>query len=197
MLFQHSITACLFAICSSSNAATLAQKRDTLANITIFAYGAATPGLPVFYADGLAYIGRTPPTFATMATNITFATDSTSTTVPWTIAANSTTQSFNETLDLYIVTTADSFTQVGFASSDTLPTDANTTGFTWFGSSVAFAASDSNFELQFWANATTEEGIYGLYWNTATTAAAAADGTVMDGSFPVTLKSTPPTILGP
>lgn len=137
---------------------------------------------------GLAYIGQTAPTFATLSTNITFTSDSVSTTDQWTIAANSSTVTFNETTVIYIVPSSGSFAQVGFSSSnDSLPTGAVTTGFTWFGNSVAFVGNNSNFELQFWANATTEAGIYALYWNSG--------GTVISGAFPVTLKRTPPTVL--
>ena len=113
---------------------------------------------------GLAYIGLQAPTWSGTSTNITFTTDSSDDTIPWTIGANSTTVSFNETLELYIVPANTSYTQVGFVSSTgTAPTGAVTTGFAWFGTQVAFAASESDYELMFWATSTNETGIYGLY----------------------------------
>jgi hypothetical protein len=105
----------------------------------------------------------TAPTWSGTSTNITFTTDDSDTTVPWTITANSTTTTFNETMDTYLIPTT-GYNQVGFVStSDTAPTGAVTTGFGWYGKSVAYAASDLDYELQFWATETNETGIYGLY----------------------------------
>jgi hypothetical protein len=113
---------------------------------------------------GLAYIGLQAPTWSGISTNITFVTDPSDDTVAWTISADSTTVSFNETLELYIVPTNTSYTQVGFVSTTaTAPTGAVTTGFAWFGTQVAYAASESDYELMFWATSTNETGIYGLY----------------------------------
>jgi hypothetical protein len=75
------------------------------------------------------------------------------------------------------------------------------------GTQVAYAASESDYELLFWATSTNETGIYGLYvriypacsvlkevadckilqWNAA--------GSPSNGSFPVVIKSTPPTVV--
>lgn len=97
------------------------------------------PILCLMLETGLAYVGTTvAPSWATVATNITFTLDPDSTTTAWTISPNSTTVAFNYTESMYIVPTTGAFTQVGFSSStDTLPTDAVTTGFTFFGTNVA------------------------------------------------------------
>ncbi|TVY78420.1 hypothetical protein LSUE1_G003710 [Lachnellula suecica] len=182
MLFASFAT--LLALSGVSSAASF-SKRDTVTT-TLFGYGSGTNGAPVFYADGLAYIGQTG--FSTSngtQTNITFTADTTSTTTAWPIAANSSTVTFNETLNFYIIPTNGSFAQAGFSTDANLPSGAVNTGFTWFGTAVAYAQSDSNYELMFWAANTTEDGIYGLYWNQA--------GTPLDGAFPVTLKVSPPT----
>lgn len=81
---------------------------------------------------GLAYIGQSGLSNASTQNNVTFATDSSSTTTPWPITANPTSVSFNETLYLYIVPTTGAFTQVGFAANSSVPADGVTTGFTWF-----------------------------------------------------------------
>jgi hypothetical protein len=44
--------------------------------------------------------------------------------------------------------------------------------------------------MMFWATATNTTGIYALYWN----AAASNDG-IVNGSFPVTVKTTAPVVL--
>lgn len=203
-MFHLSSTIFYFlAICHVISGLSFTHKRDVLTT-TLFAYGGPTNGAPVIFADGtilfllypiqltavlgFAYIGQTIPTFASVATNITFTSDSETSTQPWTIAANSSSLSFNETLVMYITPNTGGFTAVGFASDNaTLPTNATTTGFTWLGSFVAFAASESDIQMQFWANETTDAGLYALYWD--------GDGGELTGGFPVTLKSTPPTVL--
>jgi hypothetical protein len=81
------------------------------------------------------------------------------------------------TLEMNIVPTNGSFTQVRFTSTsgNSLPTGATTSGFGWFGTSVAYAASSSEYKLMFWAVSTNITGIYVLYWNT--------DGTLLSVSF--------------
>lgn len=187
MFFQYSTAASFLALCSLPNALAFNHKRDTTTT-SLYAYGSEADGAPVFYSNGLAYIGLQAPTWSGTSTNITFNTDSSNTTAPWTIDANSTTVSFNKTLELYIVPTTSSYTQVGFVSTTgTAPTGAVTTGFAFFGTQVAYAASESNYELLFWATSTNETGIYGLYWNAA--------GSPTNGSFPVVIKTTPPTVV--
>ncbi|KAE9378162.1 hypothetical protein N431DRAFT_399624 [Stipitochalara longipes BDJ] len=197
MFFKSVGAASLLALCSLSSAASLPHKRSTESGVSLFVYGTDTGGDgpnggPIFYVDGLAYVGTTiAPSWATVATNITFTLDPDSTTTAWTISPNSSTVTFNSTESMYIIPTTGSFTQVGFSSStDTLPTDAVTTGFTFFGTNVAYAASDSNYELMFWASATNTSGVYALYWN-----AAASTDDLINGSFPVTVKTTAPTVL--
>jgi hypothetical protein len=84
---------------------------------------------------------------------------------------------------MYIVPTNGSFSAVGFASS--LPTGAVDTGFAFFGTNVAYAASSSNYKLLFWGSNTSVSGIYQLNWNAAAT-------TLPDSAFPVTVKTTAP-----
>jgi hypothetical protein len=95
---------------------------------------------------------------------------------------------FNSTQELYIIPTNGTLSPVGFTNGTDLPTGAVTTGFTFMGTSVAYAESASNWELQFWANKTDYDGFYELYWNGGVT-------TIPDGFFPVTLKTAPPTSL--
>jgi len=238
MLFKSATAASVLGFCSLSSSAFLPHKRSTESGTSLYVYGTdpsgdGPNGRPIFYADGkahlhfhawtplifgkgLAYVGSTTPSWATAATNITFTLDPDSTTTAWTISPNSTTVSFNSTKSMYIVPTTGDFTQVGFSSSnDTLPTYAVTTGFTFFGTNVAYvfslgtnipwitflkvtadpdiiryAANGSNYELLFWAAATNTSGLYALYWN-----AAASNGNMVNGSFPVTVKTTPPVVL--
>jgi hypothetical protein len=137
---------------------------------------------------GYAYFGGDNYTMSnsSVTTPITFTVDADDTTVAWTIQPNSSAVSFNSTKSMYIVATTGSYAAVGFAdSTDTLPTGAVTTGFAFFGTSVAYAASESDYEMMFWASNSSTSGVYALYWNAAATS-------LPDGAFPVTVKTTAP-----
>lgn len=89
---------------------------------------------------------------------------------------------------MYIINTSGSFNQVGFlALNDSAMTGAVTSGFTWFGTNVAYAANNSNYQMQFWATPPNDTGIWRLMWN--------ANGLSESNSVPVALKSTPPVTL--
>jgi hypothetical protein len=89
---------------------------------------------------------------------------------------------------MYITTTSGSFTQVGFLSSnDTSATGEVTSGFTWFGNSVAYASNNSDYQMQFWATSTNTTGIWRLMWNAA--------GQLESSSVPVVLKSSAPVAI--
>ncbi|RDW79787.1 hypothetical protein BP6252_04425 [Coleophoma cylindrospora] len=189
MLFTTSLVPVL-ALCGLVSARTV-EKR-TSRTVSLYAYGGATNGAPVFYDNGMAYIGWQPESSTdTTATNITFTVDSSDTTVPWTIAANRTGQSnttspFSGSPMLYIVPTSGAFEQAGFVTnSSSAPTGAVTTGFAWFGTSVAYAASETDYQLMFTAVETGTDNLWKLYWN--------VNGTRYANSTAVTLKSTPPS----
>lgn len=210
-MFFYFTTAALLASCALSNAATLKHKRTT-ESVTLYAYGGIANGAEVFYIDskslnarlanffnhyntGLAYIGQvSTPSWASVATNISFTVDRASTTAAWTIAPNTTGSSsnvtFNSTLSMYIVTTSEDFQQVGFASNtDTLPAGATKTGFTFIGTSAAYAASELDYQMRFWASTTNVTDLYTLNWN------GGGNATTPNGSFPVVLKTKAPTVL--
>ncbi|KUJ11842.1 uncharacterized protein LY89DRAFT_738487 [Mollisia scopiformis] len=184
-------TFAILAFGALSTAASLPHRRSSESDVVLYCYGSTSNGGPIFYADGLAYFGMSANTLdAGVSTNISFTLDPDDTTTAWTIQPNTTTNpnvSFNETLDMYIVPTDGSFTQVGFASSNSssLPTGAVTTGFSFFGTNVAYVESSSNYDMMFWGNATTTDGIFALYWNDGSDDAP-------NGSFAVTVKTTPP-----
>lgn len=115
--------------------------------------------------------------------------DSDDANAPWTaIASNSTTNStIVNGASLYIITTPGSIAPVGFVPQGAeVPTGAVTNGFTWFGTQAAYI-SDDQLEMQFWAVATNETGIWSLVWN--------ADGELIENATPVNLKNTAPIIL--
>jgi hypothetical protein len=89
---------------------------------------------------------------------------------------------------LYIITTSGSSSQVGFLSAnDTAAAGETTSGLTFFSMNVAYAANDSDYQMQFWATPTNKTGVWRLIWN--------ANGKPKTNSVPVVLKSTPPVTL--
>ncbi|KAG9231961.1 hypothetical protein BJ875DRAFT_443604 [Amylocarpus encephaloides] len=185
MLFNVKSVSSLIVVASLANAKAV-NKRADVTGATLYVYGSDVNGPAVFYADGKrkAYFGNSPVSEVTgTQTNITFGAPD-DTTTPWAITANSTTVTFNETLNMYINPTG--FDQVGFASAASVPSGDITSGFAWFGKSVAYAANSSDYKLMFSGVPTNTTGVYALYWNGDRTLAPT-------GSFPVTVKRTAPT----
>ena len=100
------------------------------------------------------------------------------------VAWNGTAGNTTDVGTFYIVDTG--YAAVGFLNSTTTVTNATTIGFSLFGGQVVYI-SDSNLEAQFWAQATGEDGVWSLMWN--------SDGTSQDGAVPVSLKTTAPAIV--
>ncbi|CZR67929.1 uncharacterized protein PAC_17828 [Phialocephala subalpina] len=170
----------LLALCGLSSAK---SKRSTSGgDITLYAYGGETNGAPVFYSDGLAYIGYSE---SNTAANITFTISANASSEPWYISQNTTsspntTSVFTGTPFFYII--PDGYQQAGFAkNSSVVPSGAATTGFRFYGSAVAYS---SELEQAFWAVDTNTTGIYALYWGLV--------NSNVENSTSIILKSTPP-----
>ncbi|KAH8585413.1 hypothetical protein B0O99DRAFT_679416 [Bisporella sp. PMI_857] len=184
MLFNFNTVASLLALFELTSAASLQYKREVI-ETALYAYGTNISGKSVIYADGLAYIGDTGPSFASVVSNVILSTDSTDSSTPWTISSNTTSISG---ASMYIIPTSSSTEQVGFVTSNgTTPTGAATTGFTWFGTTLAYITSDGNYEMKFWAVATNETDLWSLVWN--------SDGALIENATPVTLKRTTPAVV--
>jgi hypothetical protein len=105
-------------------------------------------------------------------------------TTPWSIAANSSTVSFNETL--YMVLNPTTTSQIEFTSKSNMPSGFVNTGLAWFGTTVAYAANESDYELSFAGVPTNTTGVYALYFTVGTD--------IITDSFPVSVKSTAPAL---
>jgi hypothetical protein len=133
-------------------------------------------------AIGKAYFGHRAINETTVIqTNVTVA-PADDITTPWSVAANSSTMSFNETL--YMALNPTTTSQLEFASAANMTAGFVDTGLTWFGTAVAYAADESNYGLSFAGVATNTSGVYGLYYTVGTS--------TVEGSFPVSVKSTVP-----
>ncbi|KAM3065647.1 hypothetical protein ACMFMG_011356 [Clarireedia jacksonii] len=156
------------------------DKRTTLKDATLYAYGLNMSGQPILFGneDSLAYINTASPTNLTSMLSWTI---DTSGTVPW----NATVVNGTASGEFYIVNDGSSHKAAGFATSNaTLPTNATTIGFSLFGGQVVFIDAGSRFLSQFWA-VEASNGLWLLTWN--------SDGKPQDNSVPVIVKTTPPT----
>ncbi|ORY63849.1 uncharacterized protein BCR38DRAFT_474443 [Pseudomassariella vexata] len=161
------------------------NKRDVETNVTIYAWGTGLSGLPVFAGtDGIAYMAASPP--ANLSA-LTWDIDITGT-APWnvTMAENSTSSSVNTTnsRSFFIVSSSDAYAPCGFVPKNgSMPEGGQTAGFIKWGSDV-MVKNGSTYTSQFWAQSTSDEGIWSLMWN--------SDGSSQDNAIPVLLKTTAP-----
>ncbi|KAI9048531.1 hypothetical protein LZ554_007364 [Drepanopeziza brunnea f. sp. 'monogermtubi'] len=184
-MFSTAKIASALALSSLASGMALNHKREAETGVPLFVYGAGF-GTPLIYSDGLAYFGRSAPAGAAVSTNVTFTLDNADITVPWTISPSSSTVTFSSDLSMYIKPSNGSFTRVGFSTAADLPTGAINTGFTFYGTAVSHVSSDSSYELNFWANATTTPNAFALYWKST-------GATVPSTAFSVVVKRTSPT----
>ena len=54
-----------------SGASFIKQRRAASSEFSLYAYGDGVDGLPVFYGDGIAYIGDAPPPSVSSSMNVT------------------------------------------------------------------------------------------------------------------------------
>ncbi|KAI9688105.1 MAG: hypothetical protein M1822_001611 [Bathelium mastoideum] len=168
-----------------ANGAAVLRNRDTETVGQLFAYGADIEGLPVFYGDGVAYIGNSAPSGIDVARNVTFYHPSSSN---MSLIADPT-ESVNAwpSPALYVNDAPDTFAPVGFIDSESSKNATTETNFLIFGSVVSYEDSSGTLHSQFYATSTSVNGTYKLMWNTNNTFEA--------DSTPVVLKNlSPPSI---
>lgn len=91
---------------------------------------------------------------------------------------------------LYLVNTTGAYDPVGFspvgnATNSSMPTGAQTSGFGWYGHTLAWVNSDGDYETLFYASNSTTSGTYNLLWN--------QPNQFSSDAVPVTIKSTAPS----
>ncbi|KAI5851627.1 hypothetical protein DFP73DRAFT_629058 [Morchella snyderi] len=164
------------------------KRQTTDTTFGLYAYNKNITGLPVFYGDGIAYIGNVlPANLTNESVNVTF-TPQTSDSTTWTASPNTTDVEWSTSPYLYINPASGAFDSVGFVNSTSdLPTGAVTSGFFFYGQSVMYQGSSGSMDAKFWAEPTSQKDLWILKWN--------SDGTSQGQSIPVVLKSTPPTTI--
>ncbi|KAF2141092.1 uncharacterized protein K452DRAFT_288471 [Aplosporella prunicola CBS 121167] len=183
---------CQLLLASSFALASPLEERAVKSGVQLFAYGGGRDdsmgGLPVFYADGTAYIGQVVPSGASVVSNITMTWTSASEAAV--INSNTTRVNWAATKYLFVDTADDAFEPLQIVA--TAPSDDYTnTGFVFYGSTLFRKADSGIFESLFYAKVTTQDGLYKLAWNAAENDDADA--------IPVGIRTTPPSthFMGP
>ncbi|KAI9742048.1 MAG: hypothetical protein M1834_000438 [Cirrosporium novae-zelandiae] len=153
----------------------------------IYAYGPNITGLPIFYANSIAYIGHHAPSNISdnAAANLTFSMNSTSLYI-----SPTTTKNWTLTSQMFIVPESDILSPVGFTSvwtTQTQPKNSVSTGFVFYGNQLSWESSDGTLLANFWAEPTTKKDLYILNWNNNNTAES--------GMSPVLLEYSEPTYI--
>ncbi|KAI1846021.1 hypothetical protein JX265_000945 [Neoarthrinium moseri] len=167
MLFRSLLTAlpCAAAVLSEP-----LQPR-AMTDFMIYAYGpSAIGGFPIFAENNLAFVtSRTPSAFNSSMHNVTF--DSLTT------HGNFTATQFDNGESLFYIPTTSG--QVGFTNSTN--SSVITTGFGFYGHTI-YVDIDDTLETQWFAQSTSEDDIWALFWGNTT-----AD------AIPVSLRTVAPS----
>ncbi|KAF2231012.1 hypothetical protein EV356DRAFT_535836 [Viridothelium virens] len=163
------------------------EQRDALTIGRLYGYGTNIGGLPLFYGDGIAYLGKNAPSNVSLAMNVTFLHPSSSNMSVIADPLNSNTTILTPP-SLFINAAPNAVEPAGFITLDNTTNSTTETDFTIFGSALYFKNSSGPIQAQFYASPTDTDGTYVLKWNT--------NNIVESNSVPVTLKNiAPPSIL--
>lgn len=114
------------------------------------------------HAAGTAFVGNNPPSNVSVASNITFAWDSSS--QPVAISPNSSNVTWSDSRYFYINPEDDAFDSVQISNST--PSDGYTdTGFIFYGNWLFWKSSSGEMQSKFYATPSDEEGVWTLKWN--------------------------------
>ncbi|KAL9084161.1 MAG: hypothetical protein Q9165_008209 [Trypethelium subeluteriae] len=163
------------------------DKRDALTIGRLYGYGTNISGLPLFYGDGVAYLGQNAPSSVSTAMNLTFLHPSTSNKSVIADPLDSNTTDSTPP-SLFINAVPNAVEPAGFITVDNTTNSTTETDFIIFGSALYFKNSSGPIQAQFYASPTDTDGTYVLKWNT--------NNIVESDSVPVTVKNiAPPAIL--
>ncbi|CAG5138702.1 uncharacterized protein ALTATR162_LOCUS423 [Alternaria atra] len=162
-----------------------ARKRDVSPSATfqLYAYSDDFGGLPLFYADGLAYVGDPSQVNNSDAAVVIFTTNSDHHFVgnPNTTLSNTTPSWSNVTL--FVPEAASGDKRVGFLppNDGTGNTTTHTSGFAFYGSTAMLYGDDGGIVTSFSGSKLQGSDVYELFWNDT------------DGTVPLTLRRIAPS----
>ncbi|KAF2851565.1 hypothetical protein T440DRAFT_467811 [Plenodomus tracheiphilus IPT5] len=157
------------------------KRRSTTDSFNLFAYGSSFGGLPLFYANGYAYIGEPNEANSTDAAVVSFTANGNGV---WTGAPNATNVTATapswSNVTIYVPATGSDDTRIGFLSeNDTATSDELVSGFRLYGSTATLIGGDGNLET-LWYSLQVSKRVHALYWNDTTS-----------GQAPVILRNKP------
>ncbi|CAN9473369.1 unnamed protein product [Alternaria alternata] len=161
-----------------------ARKRDASPSSTfqLYAYSDRFGGLPLFYADGLAYLGNPSLSNSSDAAVVIFTTDSDHHFVgnP-NVTAGSVAPSWSN-VTLFVPEPSSGSKRVGFLppNDGTGNATTHTSGFAFYGSTAMLYGDDGSIATSF-SGIQSENGIYELFWNDT------------EGTTPLTLRKQAPS----
>ncbi|KAI1249105.1 hypothetical protein MGN70_008714 [Eutypa lata] len=147
----------------------------------LYAYGTGIGGAPVFYSDGLAYLGDPREIGGTVSDFVLFKASDES--LVGNQNATSGTPSWSN-VTFYVPTTSASSHQTGFITNSTASSNVSTSGFTFYGG-VCMHTDDGALTTLWYAAPTDTDGVWTLNWNST-------DDTT-DGQVIVSLKTKAPS----
>ncbi|KAI4608087.1 hypothetical protein J4E83_009270 [Alternaria metachromatica] len=160
-----------------------ARKRDVASTpFQLYAYSEDIGGLPLFYADGLAYLGEPALSNSTDAAVVTFTIDANKHFIGNPNATTATGEPTWSNTALFIPSSSSVDRRVGFLppNNGTGNTTTQTSGFAFYGSTVMLYGEDGTVATSFYGMK-AENGLYELHWNDT------------EGKVPLTLRSMAPS----
>ncbi|KAF3009731.1 hypothetical protein E8E13_009198 [Curvularia kusanoi] len=161
------------------------RKRAIPSDFALFGYGPGPGlgGLPLFYADGYAYIGDASQSNSSDAANVAFTrgTDNV-----WIGSPNKTSMADPSAADwsnvtFYVPDNTTSDKRVGFLASDASTDGAIETGFFFYGSTAVLIGETGTLESSFNALQVSDR-VWRLYWNDTSS-----------GQIPIVLRNAAPS----
>ncbi|EME47348.1 hypothetical protein DOTSEDRAFT_166318 [Dothistroma septosporum NZE10] len=149
--------------------------------VQFYGYGSGIKGLPLFYSDGTAYLGRSAPSHAAVATNITLvqnASDKSFTANPTNTSITSAGNWTSPTL--FVDNSEGAFAAAGFAS--VANSSITNTGFEVWGTLLVWISTSGDITTKWYAEPIDSQNLtYVLKWN--------VDNVWTDTATPVVIKS--------
>ncbi|KAL1798269.1 hypothetical protein ACET3X_002306 [Alternaria dauci] len=160
-----------------------ARKRDIASTaFQLYAYSEEIGGFPLFYADGLAYVGSPTLFKGTDASVVTFTIDADKNFIGNPNATTAASKPTWSNAALFIPSSHSNDRRVGFLPSnhDAGNATIRTSGFAFYGSTAMLYGEDGSISTSFYGMK-VENGVFQLHWNDT------------DGKVPLTLRNIAPS----
>ncbi|KAG9187947.1 hypothetical protein G6011_01870 [Alternaria panax] len=162
-----------------------ARKRDVSSSATfqLYAYGDGFGGLPLYYVDGLAYIGDPSVANSSEAAVVIFSMDSNHHFIGNPNVTDGDVAPSWSNVTLFVPEPSSGDKRVGFLppNDGTGNTTTHTSGFAFYGSTAMLHGDDGSISTAFSSIKSQKTGMYELFWNDT------------EGAIPLTLRRTAPS----